>query len=213
MGKSSDQLREEIDAQRNETGQKIDNLQHQIQDQVEGTRQQVTDTASQVAETVTHVREEAQAMVTDTVDTVKHTVESSIQNFDLEKMVEERPLVAAGAAMLAGFLLGGMLGGDDNNSHRYSGSHSGHSSGAETTGSGSSAMGLGHSMREAARKSGLEDTISNAGAALMGTMTDQLKQMVDRNFPGFSDKLDTALNQDGSFKDKVSAAQQEAQRS
>jgi ElaB/YqjD/DUF883 family membrane-anchored ribosome-binding protein len=205
MGKSSDQLREEIDAQRNETGQKIDNLQHQIQDQVEGTRQQVTDTASQVADTVTHVREEAQAMVSDTVDSVKQSVESSMQNFDLEKMVQERPLVAAGAAMLAGFLLGGMLGGDNNSSNRYSGSHP---SGAETTGSGSSAMGIGHSMREAAKKSGLEDTISNAGAALMGTMTDQLKQMVDRNFPGFSDKLDTAVNQDGSFKEKVSATQQ-----
>jgi ElaB/YqjD/DUF883 family membrane-anchored ribosome-binding protein len=205
MGKSSDQLREEIDAQRNETGAKIDNLQTQLQDQVEGTRQQVTDTASQVADTVTHVREEAQAMVSDTVDSVKQSVESSMQNFDLEKMVQERPLVAAGAAMLAGFLLGGMLGGDDNSSNRYSGSHS---SGAETTGSGSSAMGLGHSMREAAKKSGLEDTISNAGAALMGTMTDQLKQMVDRNFPGFSDKLDTAVNQDGSFKEKVSATQQ-----
>lgn len=211
MGKSSDELREEIDAQRNETAAKIDNLQSQIQGQVEGTRQQVTDTATHVADTVTHVREEAQAMVSDTVDTVKQTVESSVQNFDLEKMVQERPLVAAGAALLAGFMLGGMLGGDDNNnSQRYSGTHS---SGAETTGSGASAMGLGHSMRAAAKKSGLEETISNAGAALMGTMTDQLKQMVDRNFPGFADKLDTALNQDGSFKDKVSATQQEAQRS
>lgn len=209
MGKSSDQLREEIDAQRSETGAKIDNLQSQLQSQVEDTRQVVSDTATQVADTVTHVKDEAQAMVTDTVDSVKQTVETSLQDIDLEKMVQDRPLVAVGAAMLGGFLLGSMMGGDGGSQHQFSGSHS---SGASTTGSGSSATGLGSSLRSAAQKSGLEDTLSNAGAALVGSLTEQLKGMMDSSFPGFSEKLDSAQQQSGSFKEKATAAQQDAQK-
>lgn len=198
MDKSSDQLREEIDAQRSDAGAKIDNLQTQLQTQVEDTRQQVTDTA-------THVRDEAQAMVTDTVDSVKQTIEG----FDIEKTVQERPLVAVGAAMLGGFVLGAMLGGGDNGSRQYSGNYS---TGSDTTGGGSSISGLGNSMRSAAQKSGLEDTISNAGAAIMGSLTDQLKGMLDSSFPGFSDKLGTAEQQSGSFMDKAKATQQDGQK-
>lgn len=202
MGKSSDQLREEIDAQRAEAGEKIDQLQHQVQDQIEDTRQQVTETA-------THVREEAQAMVTDTVDSVKRSVE----DFDFERHVQERPMLSMGMAMLGGFLLGSMLGGDDNNNHRQHVSSPTYDAGTVSYGNGSSNGGsIGRSLRSAAKKSGLEDTISNAGAALMGTLTEQLKQMVDQNFPGFSEKLDHAQQQPGSFTQKASAAQEEAQQ-
>lgn len=72
--------------------------------------------------------------------------------------------------------------------------------------------GLGSSLRSAAQKSGLEDTISNAGAALIGSLTEQVKDMVDQNFPGFSDKLNSAQQQSGSFSDKANRAQQEAQQ-
>lgn len=200
MGKSADQIREEIDAQRAETGAKVDDLQHQVQAQVEGARQQVTDTVGQV-------RDEANAMVNDTIDSVK----KSVEDLDIEGMVQERPLVAVGTALLGGFLLGALMGsGSDDNGHRsnvnarqYS-SDSGSSVGtAMAAGAGS----FGNTLRDAARKSGLEDTISNAGAALMGSLTDQIKEMVDKSFPGFSDKLDTVVNEPGSFKDKISAAQ------
>ena len=72
--------------------------------------------------------------------------------------------------------------------------------------------GLGSSLRNAAQKSGLEDTISNAGAALMGSVTEQLKDMVDRSFPGFSDKMSNVQQQSGSFTDKAQAATEEAQQ-
>lgn len=206
MGKSSDQLREELDVQRADTGAKIDDLQHQVQNQIEDTREQVTETAQQV-------RDEAQAMVTDTVDSVKQTMD----DFDLERMVQDRPLLSFGAAMLGGFMLGAMMGGgndSDHNQNRYTTARMGSSTASESvgyTGSHSSSSGIGNSLRSAAQKSGLEDTISNAGAALMGSVTEQLKDMMDKNFPGFSDKLNTAQQQSGSFKEKVSSAQKEAQ--
>ncbi len=90
MGKSSDQLRQEIDQQRADAGAKIDHLQQQVEGQIEGTREQVV-------EGVEHVRDEAQAMVTDTVDSVKH----SIENLDIERHVQERPLASVGAALVA----------------------------------------------------------------------------------------------------------------
>lgn len=202
MGKSSDELRDEIDAQRNEAGAKIDRLQYQVEDQIEDARQQVTETAAQV-------RDEAQAVVTDTVDSIKQTVE----DIDIHRYVQERPLVSVGVAMLGGFVLGAMLGGDDDNARRYSGSYS--SDNTTTTSSGGrhfASAGIGHSLRNAAQKSGLEDTISNAGAAIMGSVTEQLKDMLERSFPGFSDKLDNVQQQSGSFQDKARAAQQDAQQ-
>ncbi len=199
MGKSSDQLREEIDAQRADAGAKIDHLQQQIQGQVDDTRQQVTDTATQV-------REEAQAVVTDTVDTVKHAVEE----FDLNRHVQERPLITAGAALLGGFILGAMLDSDGGRS-RHSGDAGSGSYSPQGGHSSNGSSGFSDTIRTAARKSGLEDTISNAGAALMGSLTEQLKEMVDRSLPGFSDKLNTTQQQPGSFTDKAKAAQQDAQ--
>lgn len=197
MGKSSDQIREEINEQRSDAGVKIDRLQQQMQDQVDDTRQQVT-------ETVEQVKGEAQAFVTDTVDSVKETV----TDFDFEGYVQERPLVSVGAALLGGFLLGAMLGGDDHDDRRSTGS----SSGADTSDGGHYAGGIGSSFRGAVQKSGLEDTISNAGAALMGSVTEQLKDMLDRSFPGFSDKLDDAQHRSGSFSQKTKAAQKDAQQ-
>lgn len=200
MGKSSDQLREEIDAQRADAGAKIDNLQNQVQGQIDDTREQVTETAE-------HVRDQAQAVVTDTVDSVKQTV----NDFDLDRQVQERPLLSVGMAMLGGALLGSMLGGN-NDSHQHSASYTSSPDMGTRGGSHSSSAGIGHSLRSAAQKSGLEDTISNAGAALMGSVTEQLKNMVDQNFPGFSEKLDSAQQQPGSFQDKANSAQQEAQK-
>lgn len=199
MGKSSDQLRDEIDVQRADAGAKIDQLQDQIQTQMDDTRQMVTDTATQV-------RDEAQAMVTDTVDSVKQTV----AEFDFNRHVQERPLMSVGMAMVGGFVLGAMLGGDDS-SHRQQGN--GHSAEYQrSVNDYSSGTSLGQSLRQAARKSGLDDTISNAGAALMGSMTEQFKDMLDRSLPGFADKLDTARQQPGSFREKATATQDDAQR-
>ncbi len=201
MGKSSDQLRQEIDQQRADAGAKIDQLQHQVEGQIEGAREQVIDTAEQV-------RDDAKEMVTDTVDSMKQTIE----NLDIERYVNERPLASVGAALLGGFFLGAVLGGDDDH-HRRSGGYSAAGSMSEHQGRGGADLsGMMHGIRSAAKQSGLEDTVSNAAAAMMGSVTEQIKGMLDQSFPGFSEKLDTAQHKQGSFTDKAKATQQEAQR-
>ena len=187
MGKSSDQIREEIVQQRTDAGAKID----QLQSQIENTAQQARD---QVMETADQVRGEAKALVTDTVESVKET-------FNLQEQVQQRPLVTAAAAMVGGFLLGSITGGENGGQHRDT-YHS----------EGSSGGGIASGIRSAAQKSGFDETISNAGAALMGSITEQLKSMLDQSFPGFSEKLDTAQHESGSFTDKAKATQHAAQQ-
>ena len=67
-------------------------------------------------------------------------------------------------------------------------------------------------IRNAAKKSGLEDTIENAAAALMGSITEQLKTTLDSRFPGYAEKMETAKSSSGSFTDKAKATQDEAQQ-
>lgn len=183
MGQSSDQIREEIDQKRTDAASKIDTLKDQVQGNADQVRGQVEDTVDQV-------REGVQGTVEDTIQTVK-------QNIDLQQQMEERPLVALGAALLGGFVLGGLMGG-----------------GGQQSQSGGSASGGGapSAIRGAVQKSGLEDTISNATAALMGNVTEQFKDTLDRNFPGFADKMSNAQRQPGTLSEKTQVVQSDVSR-
>jgi ElaB/YqjD/DUF883 family membrane-anchored ribosome-binding protein len=200
MDQSTDQIRQEIDANRQGAAEKIDQLQTQVQDSAQ------------------QVRENVQGSVEDTVQTVKGAVDDTVlsvkegvENFDLRQQIEARPLVSLGAAFIGGFVLGGILGGDDhrqggqqyNGSPQYSGGqHQQHADGRDG-GSGS----LATSVRSAIQKTGLDDTLSNATAALIASVTDQVKETIDRNFPGFTDKMQTAQQAPGGIAEKSREAQ------
>jgi ElaB/YqjD/DUF883 family membrane-anchored ribosome-binding protein len=190
MDQSTDQIRREIDLNRQGAAEKIDQIQAQVQD------------------TADQLRSNVQGGVEDTIDSVKGAVDETMQgvkqgieNFDVRQTIEERPLVALGAALISGFVLGGMMGGDD---HRRAGGTSyatdpGRVSHARNGGSGS----LGQTMRTAMQKTGLDETVSNAAAALIGSVTDQVKDTIDRNFPGFADKMQTARQAPGGLAGKT----------
>jgi ElaB/YqjD/DUF883 family membrane-anchored ribosome-binding protein len=194
MGQSSDELRQEIDQRRHDAEQKINDLQGQIQGTTDGLRTQAQETAAELKstaqETVTELRDQVQGTVDDTIQTVK-------ENINFEQFVQERPLVSLGAALIGGFVLGGLL-----NDSGGGGSSRSHDSGSSGSYSGSSSSGLGHSLRSALKSSGLEDTVNSAAAAMMGSMTEQLKQTMDRNMPGFADRMSTAQQTEGSVSDK-----------
>jgi len=186
MDQSTDQIRREIDRDRQGAADKLDQIQTQVQD------------------TADQVRSNVQGGVEDTIDTVKGAVEDTVQgvkqgveNFDLRQSIEERPLVALGAALVGGFVLGGMMGGDNHRSgggsYATEGSHAAHGGGSGS---------LGQTLQAAMRKTGLDDTVSNAAAALIGSVTDQVRETIDRNFPGFADKMQTAQQAPGGFAEK-----------
>jgi ElaB/YqjD/DUF883 family membrane-anchored ribosome-binding protein len=189
MGQSADEIRQEIDRHREDAAGKIDQLQSQFQGTTEDLRHQAE-------ETVDQVREQVMGTVDDTIESVK-------ENINIEEQIQQRPLVALGAALIGGFVLGGMLGDGGNGQRRSSGSYAGDGS----SHSGHSGGGMSDTIRNAVKSSGLEETFSNAAAALMGSVTEQVKQTIDRNVPGFSQKMETAKQTPGSVMDKTKGTQ------
>lgn len=184
MGQSADEIREEIGRNRADATQKIDQLERQVQGNAEHMRHQVEDTAD-------HLRGQVKGTVDDTIESVK--------NFDWQQQIQERPLVSLGAAFVGGIVLGSMADGASGGQQHQQSQFSQGSSGQGGS--------MGRSIRSAAQRSGLEESLSNAGAALVGSVTDQLKSRVDQNFPGFSEKMDTAHSQRGDLADKTRATQ------
>jgi uncharacterized protein YjbJ (UPF0337 family) len=199
MGESTDQIRQEIDQHRTSAAARIDQLQRQVEGTAEGLRSDVQDTAegliTGVQDTAEQVREQVSGVVDDTLQSVK-------ENFDLRQTIEQRPLVALGAALIGGFVLGGLT--DDGGNRQHS-SHGGVSTGSHS--GGGSGSQLGSSLRSAIQKTGIEDTISSAAAAFIGSLGDQLKDTVDRNMPGFADKMQSAKETPGTFADKARETQ------
>ena len=187
MGQSSDQIRQEIDQTRQDAADKIDQLKEQVEGTTAQMRTQVQDTAGQVLD-------QAKATVDETSGTVK-------ENIDLRQQIEERPLVALGAALVGGFLLGGMVGGDKSRSGSQQHPYSSGTPVGESMSGGGAVSGI----RGAIQRSGFEDTLSSAAAALMGSLTEQVRDTLDRNFPGFAEKMSTAQHQSGSLSDKTRA--------
>lgn len=202
MGQSSDQIREEIDQRRNEAAEKVDHLQDQFQSTTDSLRQQAQ-------HGVEDAREQVKETVDETIETVKHTMDETVEtvkeHLDFHEQVQERPLVSLGVALVGGFVLGGMLGGGgQHRSHDRGSQHSGVASAYSSRAGGDSrGGGVGETIQHAVKSSGLEETISNAAAALMGSVTDQVKQTLDRNMPGFSQKMDQAKKTPGSVMDKT----------
>lgn len=199
MGQSSDEIRREIDQKRADAAKKIDRIQEQVQDTSDQLRNQVSDTTEQVQETVQHVREQVQGTVEDSVETAKQAIE----DFDVQKYVQERPLVSVAAAFVGGIVLGKVMGGGGNGGHNGQ-----HAYQAESSSPGQHSSGIGNSVRSAVHQSGIDDLISNAAAALFGQVADQARTTIDRSFPGFTDKLQSVQKQDGSVMDKAKAAAQ-----
>ena len=199
MGESTDQIRQEIDQSRQSAADKVNQLQGQVQSTADSLRTNVQETTEGlvggVQDAAEQVREQVSGAVDDTIQAVK-------ENVDLRQFIEERPLLALGAALVGGFVLGGLTSGGDDGQHQYQGTS------ASARSSGSSGSQLGSGLRAAIQKSGIEDTISSAAAAFVGNLGDQLKETLDRNMPGFADKMQSAQQTPGSFADKAREAQQ-----
>jgi regulator of protease activity HflC (stomatin/prohibitin superfamily) len=158
----------------------------------------VQETAEHVQDVVHQVREQAQGTVDDTIQTVK----DNIENIDFQQQVQQRPLLAVGAAFIGGIVLGKMTSGDHHTQHRES-AYQGYAPKSDNDGAG-----ITGGVRQAVQRSGLDETLSNAAAALMGSVTEQLKSSLNSSFPGFADKLASAQQTGGSFADKAQATQQ-----
>lgn len=185
MGQTADELRQEIDIKREQASEKISMIEERVTGATDLVKEQVAGAADQIKE-----------QVTGAADQLKEQVKTA---FDWRHQVEEKPLVALGAAFIGGVVLAGIMGGGDDQpktSHsqphyptsdlnlKESGGQVNYSGGQQHQSGGLSSV-----VRKAAKDSGLEETISNMAGAFMGTLTERVKSMADQAFPGMADKL------------------------
>ena len=154
MGETTDQLRQQVDQKREDASQKIDQIEQQITSKAQDLETKVQDTAQQVK-----------------------------AQMDWRHQVEERPLIAVGAALVGGILLGGIMG--KGNGHQAS-----QQSGVPASPGG----GVTDTVRKAARESGLDDAVENFANAAFGMLGERMREMTDRSFPGMLDKVQSAAD-------------------
>ena len=163
MGQTADQLRQEIEQKREDAASKIDQIESRV-----------TDTTQMVRDTVQDLPQMAKETVSGTVEQVKQNV----QNVDLRQQIQERPLVALGAALAGGFLLGGIMGGGEGGQQHRGGQYAGMSQGGTASG-----------LRGAVKSSGLDETINGLAGAVMGMLTERVRSTVEQNFPQIAERM------------------------
>jgi hypothetical protein len=163
------------------------------------------ESADQLREEVERAREGASDKIDQIEAKVQDTAQQVKEQFDFRRQVEERPLVALGAALIGGFILGGMTGDDgDGGERRVEGQHTP----AYGSQSHRQSSGIMHGIKQAAKSSGFEETLTNMAAAFMGTATEKMKTAAEQNLPGFAQKFQSAQQAGGGFSTKAGAAQQ-----
>jgi len=157
MGETADQLRQQVDQKRDDASQKIDQIEQQVMGKAHEIEHKVSDTAQQMK-----------------------------AKMDWRHQVEERPLLAVGAALISGMLIGGITGKDDGK---------GSASGATSMhGTEHQRGGVTNAVRNAARESGLEDSIQNFANAAFGQLGSRMRDMTERTFPGMLDRVQGAAD-------------------
>lgn len=169
MDKRSDDIRQDIESTRASLDEKIDLLQ------------------SKANETV----DQAKSAVTDTIDQAK-------QMLDVQHQVSERPWVALGVALAAGYVIGNLGGDDSSSGGERSFSQSGEAYGYNQNISGSSTMNQTmDTLKSKSRDflSQFDDEIDLLKVAAMSTLTDFIRQTVREAVPALGDQVDRLLKQ------------------
>jgi len=196
VGETADQLREEIDAKRDDAAAKIDRIEARVFDTAQLARETVDETVQQARDTVQQAR-----------DTVIETVETVKQSFDISHQVQERPWPTLGMAVAGGFILGRIFAGDDEEQRRgdygrtdryFTPQSSGTSSAHAPHQGDADHGGMMTGLREAAKSAGLDNMMSALSGALIGVLTDRIRDAVEQNFPEFADQLRRQSERQGS---------------
>lgn len=137
----------------------------QIREELDQHRDDAADRLAELENRVGSMTDQARTQVEETTQEIRQT-------FDLRYQLRENPLIAVGGGVLLGFLLGGGLSGGGGG-----GSHHGPSGHRSSSVSGH----LQASLMQSAKSSGLSDTISAAGSALLSDVTKTIKGAVGQS--------------------------------
>jgi hypothetical protein len=139
------------------------------------------ETTGELRQAVDDKREDAAQKIDKIEQKVGETTQQVKESLDWRRQVDERPLMAVGAAFFGGMLLGGLTGGD--------GDHQTRSAQWQTSKSGG---GIGSTIRNAAKNSGFEDTLNEMATGLFGSLSNRMKQVAGETFPSIADKAQSS---------------------
>jgi hypothetical protein len=170
-------------------------------------------TGDQLRQELDQTREDASEKIDQIQERVEDATQKVKDTFDVRMQIEERPLVAAGVAIAGGFLLGSLMGGDNQRQRRENASQTPESqriyAGRQSHDAQGGVMGAIHN---AAKSTGLDDTLNAMAASVVGALTDQLKSMASDAIPGFSQKFQHAQQTPGGFSEKTHAVEESGSR-
>jgi len=153
-------------------------------------------TADQLRDQVDQTREDATEKIQQIEQQVSQTADKVKEQLDWRHQIEERPLLAVGAALVGGMILGGLTGGDGHprETHYQPGSAARN----DYRFDGGSHGGVGAALRNAAKTSGFDETVQHVATAALSTFGDRLRDVAEHNFPGLAEKLHPSNGQPAS---------------
>jgi hypothetical protein len=145
-------------------------------------------TTGELRQAVDNKRDEAAQKIDQIEQRVGDTTQQVKESLDWRKQVDDKPLVAFGAAFIGGMVLGGVLGGGGDH-------HQGQPSQPPQWQSATASAGFGGAIRKAAKRSGIEDSFNDMVSNLFGTISDRMKQMTSEKFPSIAGDSDRSSSQ------------------
>jgi len=156
-------------------------------------------TADQLRDQVDQTRDDASQKIEQIEHQMSQTAEKVKEQLDWRHQVDERPLMAVGAAMIGGMILGGLVGGHDGHAHE---NHYQYQPGSAARNDyrfeGGTPRGVSGAIRNAAKASGFDETVQHVATAALSTFADRLRDAAEHNLPGLADKLHASTGQSAS---------------
>jgi len=152
-------------------------------------------TADQLRQEVDQARDAATQKIEDIEEKVANAAAQVKEQFDWRHQVDDRPLMAVGAAFIGGMVLGGVTGGDHHDHHRdYS---SPQSSGVRYQSVQHPELhgGVTDAIRNAAKSSGFDDAIHHVADVALGTLGERIRHYADTMLSGSTSTRDMGATQ------------------
>jgi len=147
--------------------------------------------ADQLRDQVDQTRDDAAQKIQQIEQRVAETTQQVKEQFDWRHQVEERPLLAMGAALLGGMVLGGLTGGGGDHGGSNGRSYASASSDHQQSSDGGGLTGI---IRTAAKNAGIEETVHQIADSALHSFGDRLRDIAAQNIPSLADQLGSSTS-------------------
>jgi len=162
--------------------------------------------ASEISQELEQTRSDASQKIEKIEQQVTQSAESVKESLDWRHQVDARPLLALGGAFLGGMLLAGMTGGSSNGNGSASRNYSFEGAGNQSSSGNQQSGGISGAIKHAAHTSGADEAVTSAAAAVLTSVSQQVKDAIEETYPGFLERYENSKSATGGVTDRMKAA-------